>query len=126
VEVNGTRISNESVMISWREKENHTEERRYLVSFRKINNKLSSVGYTKWRKAAIQYTESNEKAISFSPSTTYTAVLRLSAKSSFEVKITTINTAGDHLGSSSVYFDASDAFVSGKQTDRVISSIQHK
>ena len=120
VDVNGTRVSNELVMISWREKENKVEERRYLVSVRKIQYKLSLVGFGKWRKAAIHFTElDDKKTANLLSSAPYTVLLGLPANSSFEVKITTVNIAGDHLGSSSVYFDALDALASGKETGKL-------
>ena len=107
-------------MISWREKKNEVEERRYLVSVRKMQYKLSLVGFGKWRKAAIHYTELDDKKTAYPlPSTPYTALLQLPANSSFEVKITTVSIAGDCLGSSSVYFDALDVLASGKEIGKL-------
>ena len=51
-------------------------------------------------------------------------MLRLPADYSVEVKITTVNIAGDHLGSSSLYFDASDAIASGKETGKMLTASQ--
>ncbi|XP_028412889.1 uncharacterized protein LOC114535767 [Dendronephthya gigantea] len=61
-------------------------------------------------------TESSDDLSAKEMYTDYTAVLRLPGTSSYEVKITTLSdagTAGNHVGSTSAIFDASDAFVNG-------------
>ena len=45
----------------------------------------------------------------------YSAILRLPEKSSHEVKISTFSSAGDYIGSTSIFLEASDIFASGKE-----------
>ncbi|XP_028394045.1 uncharacterized protein LOC114518281 [Dendronephthya gigantea] len=129
IALNATRLTKESVLMKWKENAEPNEGRRYLISVRKVEFKLSTVKLHKWQKASIEYmepnntlfksqqeTESSDDLSAKEMYTDYTAVLRLPGTSSYEVKITTLSdagTAGNHVGSTSAIFDASDAFVNG-------------
>ena len=127
IALNATRLTEKTVLMKWKENAETNEERRYLISVRKVEFKLPTVKLHKWQKASIEYinpsstlfksqqeTESRDDLSQKKMYNDYTAVLRLPGTSSYEVKITTLTTAGKHVGSTSVFFDASDAFVNGE------------
>lgn len=119
-------------MVSWREKDLNTE-RRYRISVRIVIYTFTRMLYKKWNKGTIQYNnvngrqseswlESKIKEMAYAEEAytlpglraQYSAVLRLPDKSSYEVKISTLSSAGDYIGSTSIFLEASDAFVPGK------------
>lgn len=120
-------MTKDLIMISWIEKDENIKERRYLMSVRNVNYRLTSIGYSKWRKASIKYTDMNgDQSASWLGSNLSKVpkshkemvyMLRLPAKSSYEVKVTILSTAGDYVGSTSVFLDESDASASGKKTN---------